>query len=57
MKTKGIPKKYNDNGDETKVLHEPVARRQLAKKGAKCVHAQTSGGRRKETQSSLELMG
>ena len=44
VKTKGIPKKYNYNGDETKVLHEPVARRQLAKKGAKRVHARTSGG-------------
>ena len=26
MKTKGIPIKYNYNGDETKVYHEPVAK-------------------------------
>jgi len=30
VKTKGIPLPYNYNRDETKVLHEPVAKKQLA---------------------------
>ena len=30
IKTKGIPKKFNYNGDETKVIHEFVAKKQMA---------------------------
>ena len=44
VKTKGIPKKYNYNGDETLVLHEQVSKKQIAKKGVKRVHALTTGG-------------
>ena len=55
--TKGIPKKCNYNGDETKVLHEPVAYRQLAKKEQNVSMPEQVEGRRKETQSSLQLMG
>ena len=50
IKTKGIPKKYNYNGDKTHVTHEQVAKKQLAKRGVKRVHAQTSG-REKEGNS------
>ena len=50
IKTKGIPKKYNYNGDETKVIHEPVAKKQMAKRGVKRVHAMTTG-REKEGNS------
>ena len=44
VKTKGIPKKYNYNGDETLVTHEQVSKKQLVKKGVKRVHALTTGG-------------
>ena len=50
LQTKGIPIKYNYNGDETKVYHEPVSKKQLAKRGVKRVHAHTSG-KKKEGNS------
>ena len=49
IKTKGIPKKYNYNGDETKVLHEQVAKKQMCKRGVKRVHALTSGREKEGT--------
>ena len=54
VKTKGIPIEFNYNGDETKVLHEPVSKKQLAKKGAKRVHAHTSG---KEKEGNSVYLG